>query len=148
MAGHFRATRSRFSQTDQKILMLHDTCEFSFQREKDSKIGLLGRPSCGKDKDGRRKHFTVRGLLMHSGLAINLDGLPLGLTAIKFWSRKQFKGCNALKRKINPTRVPIAEKESIRWLENLRQATALTNNPRDCVHIRDRESDIYELPGG
>jgi hypothetical protein len=105
----------------------------------------LGRPSCGKDKDGRLKHFTVRGLLMHSSLAITLDGLPLGLAAIKFWTRKQFKGCNALKRKINPTRVPIAEKESIRWLENLRQATALTSNPRDCVHIGDRESDIYEL---
>ena len=145
MAGHFQPTRRRLSQASSKILILHDTCEFSFQREKDSKIGLLGRPSCGKDRDGRLKHFTVRGLLMHSSLAITLDGLPLGLAAIKFWTRKQFKGCNALKRKINPTRVPIAEKESIRWLDNLRQATALASNPQDCVHIGDRESDIYEL---
>ena len=82
---------------------------------------------------------------MHSSLAITLDGLPLGLAAIKFWTRKQFKGCDALKRKINPTRVPIAEKESIRWLENLRQSTALAGNPGDCVHIGDRESDIFEL---
>jgi len=145
MAGHFQATRGRLSQANQKILMLHDTCEFSFQREKDSKIGLIGRPSCGKDKDGRLKHFTVRGILMHSSLAITLDGLPLGLAAIKFWTRKQFKGSNALKKKINPTRVPIAEKESIRWLENMCQSTALTSNPGDCVHIGDRESDIYEL---
>ena len=145
MAGHFQATRSRLAGTGQKILMLHDTCEFSFQREKDSKIGILGRPACGKDKDGRLKHFTVRGILMHSSLAVTLDGLPLGLAAIKFWSRKQFKGCDALKRKINPTRVPIEEKESFRWLENLRQSTALTSNPRDCVHIGDRESDIFEL---
>lgn len=145
MAGHFEATRSRLSQAAQKILMLHDTCEFSFQRDKDSKIGLLGRPSCGKGKDGRIKFITVRGILMHSSLALTLDGLPLGLTAIKFWTRKQFKGCNALKKKINPTRVPIAEKESIRWLENLRQSTALANNPHDCVHIGDRESDIFEL---
>jgi hypothetical protein len=145
LAGHFQATRGRLSQTRQKILILHDTCEFSFQREKDSKIGLLGRPSCGKDRDGRLKYITVRGLLMHSSLAITLGGLPLGLAAIKFWTRKQFKGCNALKRKINPTRVPIAQKESIRWLENLRQATALASHPQDCVHIGDRESDIYEL---
>ncbi len=41
MAGHFQATRGRLSQVGQKILMLHDTCEFSFQREKDSKVGLL-----------------------------------------------------------------------------------------------------------
>ncbi len=72
-------------------------------------------------------------------------GLPLGLTAIKFWTRKQFKGCNALKRKINPTRVPIHEKESYRWLENVRQSSALIARPQDCVHIGDRESDIYEL---
>ena len=145
MAGHFQATRGRLSQAKQKILMLHDTCEFSFQRDKDSKIGLLGRPACGKRKDGRIKFITVRGILMHSSLAITLDGLPLGLAAIKFWTRKQFKGCNALKKKINPTRVPIAEKESIRWLENLRQSTALARNSRDCVHIGDRESDIFEL---
>lgn len=145
MAGHFHATRGRLAQANRKILMLHDTCEFSFQRDKDSKLGLLGQPSCGKGKDGRLKHFTVRGILMHSSLAITLEGLPLGLAAIKFWTRKQFKGCNALKKKINPTRVPIEEKESIRWLENLRQSTALVNHPADCVHIGDRESDIFEL---
>ena len=33
----------------------------------------------------------------------------------------------------------------MRWLENLRQATALLNEPERCVHIGDRESDIYEL---
>lgn len=145
MAGHFQATRSRLAQANQKILMLHDTCEFSFQRDKDSKIGLLGRPSCGRGKDGRIKFITVRGILMHSSLAVTLDGLPLGLTAIKFWTRQQFKGCNALKKKVNPTRVPIEEKESFRWLENLRQSTALTSNPGNCVHIGDRESDIFEL---
>jgi Transposase DDE domain len=33
----------------------------------------------------------------------------------------------------------------VRWLENLRQSTALLNEPERCVHIGDRESDIYEL---
>ena len=33
----------------------------------------------------------------------------------------------------------------MRWLENLRQSTALLNAPARCVHIGDRESDIYEL---
>jgi hypothetical protein len=82
---------------------------------------------------------------MHSSLAVTRDGLPLGLAAIKFWSRDKFHGANALKRRINPTRVPIEKKESIRWLENLRQSTELLNNPDRCVHIGDRESDIYEL---
>jgi hypothetical protein len=50
-----------------------------------------------------------------------------------------------LKKKINPTRVPIEKKESIRWLENLRQSTTLLHDPQRCIHIGDRESDIYEL---
>jgi hypothetical protein len=82
---------------------------------------------------------------MHSSLVVTTAGLPLGLAAVKFWTRKKFKGCNALKKKINPARVPIEEKESVRWLENLKQATTLLNEPERCVHIGDRESGIYEL---
>ena len=48
-----------------------------------------------------------------AGLAVTTDGLPLGLAAIKFWTRAKFKGTNALKRRVNPTRVPIEAKESI-----------------------------------
>jgi hypothetical protein len=61
---------------------------------------------------------------MHSSLAVTTDGLPLGLAAVKFWTRKKFKGTNALRGKVNPTRVPIEQKESVLWLENLRQSTA------------------------
>lgn len=67
------------------------------------------------------------------------------MAAVKFWTRKKFKGTNALKKKINPTRIPIEEKESIRWLENLKQSTELAGDPGRCVHIGDRESDIFEL---
>lgn len=49
--------------------------------------------------------------MMHSSLAVTSDGLPLGLAAIKFWTRKQFKGTNELKKRINPTRVSIKQKE-------------------------------------
>ncbi len=101
--------------------------------------------NCGKDKYGGRRLRTVCGLLMHSSLAVTLDGLPLGLAAVKFWTRSKFRGTAALKKKINPTRVPIEQKESFRWLENLRQSTVLFDDPARCIHIGDRESDIYEL---
>jgi hypothetical protein len=84
-------------------------------------------------------------MLMHSSLAVTTQGLPLGLAAVKFWTRKKFKGTAALKKKINPTRVPIEKKESVRWLENLRQSIERLGEPGRCVHIGDRESDIYEL---
>ena len=46
---------------------------------------------------------------------------------------------------MNPTRIPIEQKESVRWLENLKQSTELLGDPSRCVHIGDRESDIFEL---
>jgi hypothetical protein len=85
------------------------------------------------------------GVLKHSSLAVTPEGLPLGLIAIKFWSRSRFKGTDALKRSVNPTRVPIEEKESIRRLENIKYPTGLHGDAPRRVHIGDRESDIYEL---
>lgn len=82
---------------------------------------------------------------MHSSLVVTPEGLPLGLAAVKFFTRSQFHGANALKRSINPTRVPIEAKESYRWLENVRESTERLAVPQRCVHVGDRESDIFEL---
>jgi Transposase DNA-binding len=145
LSGHFQSTRDRFAATEEVVLVLHDTTEFSYHRADRQAIGILHRSAIGLDRHGNPRHYVVCGIKMHSSLAVTTDGLPLGLTATKFWTRKEFKGCNALKKRINPTRVPIEKKESIRWLENVKQSTALLNEPERCVHIGDRESDIYEL---
>jgi hypothetical protein len=145
LAGHFRSTRDRLATTEALILVLHDTTEFTFHRSEVAPVGMVNKSYIRKNKRGRPLHYTVCGILMHSSLAVTTDGLPLGLTAVKFWTRDEFKGCNALKKKINPTRVPIEEKESYRWLENVKEATALFEEPKRCVHVGDRESDIYEL---
>jgi hypothetical protein len=149
LAGHFAATKSRMAAAKGPILVLHDTTEFSFQRQRPeaiSKTRVLPSIRLGQ------KPVTKCGVLMHSSLAITPQGKPLGLTAVKFWTRKKFKGTNALagrgknggKHSVNFTRIPIELKESVRWLENLEQSTQLVN-PDRCIHIGDRESDIYEL---
>ena len=145
LAGHFQATRDRLAATGALMLVLHDTTEFTFHRSEVGSVGIVNKSYMRKNKRGRPLHYTVCGILMHSSLAVTSEGLPLGLTAVKFWTRDEFKGCNALKKKINPTRVPIEEKESYRWLENVKETTALFEEPQRCVHIGDRESDIYEL---
>jgi hypothetical protein len=145
LAGHLQSTRDRFAATEGPILVLQDTTEFTFQRERAAPVGITYSVNSGKDKAGRYRMHTVCGLLMHSSLAVTTDGLPLGLAAIKFWNRQKFKGTAALKRKINPTRVPIEQKESFRGLENMRQSIALFGAAERCIHIGDRESDIYEL---
>lgn len=154
LAGHFAATQERFNAVAGPVLVLHDTTEFSFTREDAEAIGQTHKVASGqKDKAGRQRLHTVCGVLMHSSLVVTTNGLPLGLAAIKLWTRKKFKGTNALqgkgvdggKHSVNTTRIPIEEKESVRWLENVRHSTANLGEADRCVHIGDRESDIYEL---
>ena len=145
LRGHFDATRHRFGASDGPILVLHDTTEFSWRRKRPEAVGFTTTVNSGRDKAGRDRLHTVCGLLMHSSLAVTTEGLPLGMAAVKFWNRKKFKGTAALKRKINPTRVPIEGKESMRWLDNLRRSTELLGEAARCVHIADREGDIWEL---
>jgi hypothetical protein len=145
LAGHFQSTRDRFRSTDGLVLVLHDTTEFSFRRENPAPIGKIGIVGGRRDRTGQAEFYTTCGILMHSSLVVTTAGLPLGISAIKFWSRKDFKGTNALKKKINSTRVPIEEKESVRWIDNIQQTTTLLADPQRCIHIGDRESDIYEL---
>lgn len=132
LSGHFQATKERIAASDAPVLYLHDTTEHCFKRE----AGVMGR-------DGKRNKVTVRRILMHSSMAITPDGQPLGVAAIKLWERDEApkKG----KKKPCLDKVPIEQKKSYRWLENLRQATARSSDPASCVHIGDRESDIYEL---
>jgi hypothetical protein len=100
--------------------MLHDTSEFVYRSEENEAIGMVSKQRTRSK--GRPRYHTMRGVLMHSSLVVTQQGLPLGLAAIKFWTRDKFHGANALKRRINPTRVPIDQKESYRWLENVKQS--------------------------
>lgn len=143
LAGHFQATAARGADKDGMILVLHDTTEFSVQRDNPAPVGIIKSLRSGRSYV--TPHVTACGVLLDSSLAITESGLPLGLCAAKFWTRKEFKGTNALKRHVNPTRIPIEEKESVRWIDNLRASTLLLGYPERCLHIGDRESDIYEL---
>ncbi len=138
--GHCASTRERFAALDGPVLVLHDTTELSDTRQKKSAVGVLH-----KYPKARGGPVTLCGILLHSRLAVTPEGLPLGLTVIKFWTRKKCQGTKALKRHVNPPRVPIAQKESIRWRENLQPSTALLGAPERCLHVGDRASDIYEL---
>jgi hypothetical protein len=145
LAGHFAATAARCAASEGPILLLQDTTEFIYGRARPERIGFTRTINGGRYKAGQPNVLTLCGVLMHASLAVTLAGTPLGLTAVKFWTRSKFKGTWTLKRHVNPTRVPIETKESYRWLENLRQSMALLGAPERYVHVADRESDIYEL---
>ncbi len=145
LAGHFASTGDRIRAAGGPILVVQDTTEFVYKRARPEEIGSLTYAPNKRNRDRLLTLHTVCGLLMHSSLAITTEGLPLGLVAIKFWTRSKFKGTTALKRRINTTRVPIESKESMRWLANMRQSSELIGDPDRCIHIGDRENDIYEF---
>ena len=113
LAGHFAATKARLAETTGPTLILHDTTEFSFKRETPEAIGRISIIK------GRHVSHIVCGVLMHSSLVLTSQGVPLGLAAAKFRTREKFKGTNAPKKTVNPTRIPIEQKESVLWLENM-----------------------------
>jgi hypothetical protein len=145
LGGHFAAARERFKACRGMILLLQDTTEFVFRRASTTAIGVTKSVNSGRDARGRWRHHTLCGLLLHTSLAVTAEGVPLGVTAAKVWTRSKFRGTAALKRQVNPTRVPIEGKESVRWLDSLRQSVDLLGEPERLVHVADRESDIYEL---
>ena len=75
LAGHFQATRNRFATAEGTILVVQDTTEFTYQRERPEAIGQTYSVNSGKDKAGRFRMHTVCGLLMHA-LACRHDGRP------------------------------------------------------------------------
>ena len=77
LAGHFQATRERFAATEGTILVVQDTTEFTFQRERPEAVGITYRVNSGKDRASRTRMHTVCGLLMHTSLVVTTEGLPL-----------------------------------------------------------------------
>src|SRR5262249_49107488 len=131
LAGHFAATAARFAATPGTVLVLHDTTEFSFTRDTPDGVGRLCRVRA------RPTTHTVCGLPTHSSLVLTTGGVPLGLAAVKFRTRKAFKGTNGLRGKVNATRIPIKQKERVRWLDNLIRSAKQLGDPSRCVHVGD-----------
>lgn len=131
-SGHFEATRRRVKASQGPVLVLHDTTTFTFERLYPEDLGFVNQL---RQRHAPEEMSRVCGLLMHASLAVSQDAVPLGLCALKFWSRAGFDK----KAKAGDA------KESQRWIDGLEQAMALLDDPARCVHIADRESDIHEL---
>ena len=147
LSGHFHETSKRISACDGPVLVLHDTCEFIFKRKDPKPIGSTRKiPSHERINGAFGRSRTACGCLLHASLALTPEGLPLGLTASHHWSRREFKNTTAMKKKINPTRVPISTKESQRWLDNISRTHEIAEcESQKLIHVGDREADIYEL---
>ena len=120
------ATISRMEGT---VLLIEDTTDINLNGHK--KTEGLGYSS---------EH--VRGIKVHSCIAVTPEGLPLGLVGQYYETRPEAK--NAMSKKEKASR-PIAEKESYRWVKMLDESTLYIPEEVRVVTICDREGDFYEL---
>ena len=92
LAGHFAATRARRKVTDGPNPILQDTTEFINNREAPDKIGFTKTINGSRYKAGQPNTRTLCRVLMHSSLVVTSCRTPLGLSAVKFWTRTKFNG--------------------------------------------------------
>jgi hypothetical protein len=131
LAPHYEATRQRVA-AEPLVFAVQDTTflNYSAHAETDD-LGPIG-------SDQR----TV-GLVLHSTLAFNAAGTPLGLLEVQCWAREAAQLGKRWKRKS----LPIEEKESHKWLQSFRQVAEVQRRTPSTrlVSVGDREADIYEL---
>jgi hypothetical protein len=112
------------------IYAVQDTTTFNFST-------LMGTVGLGPIGDG-----PARGIHLHSTLALNAGGVPLGLLDLNFWTRKETRVPIPCRQR------PIEEKESYRWLQGasaVHTALASLPVPPRIIHVEDREGDIHEF---
>jgi hypothetical protein len=125
--AHARATVERMREL-KRVLVLQDTMALSFN----TCPGTEGLGPVGK--------AGTLGLLVHSGLAVMPEGLPLGIVYQDVWARKEAEGKAKTRRK----RL-VEEKESFRWLETVDAVESLLPKDVEVWVAGDREADIFEL---
>lgn len=132
LAPHMEATLDRISR-EEIVLAVQDTTSLNYTAH--SATQNLGPIGYRLDRG--------IGLMLHSTLAFNRQGTPLGLLDVQCWARDA-KDFGKKKRRHS---VPIEQKESYKWLVSFRKvAEAQKRCPKTTlVSVGDREADIYEL---
>lgn len=131
---HIRATAKRMATLDEPLLAVQDTVFISYKNH--PKVRGVG--PIGKDDEGR-------GLIMHNALVLTSAGTPLGVLSQKIWARQEVpeEGHQEKIERIQQT--AIEEKESVKWLEALRETVERAPPKAKVITVADRESDIFEF---
>ncbi|MCX6723240.1 MAG: IS4 family transposase, partial [Candidatus Staskawiczbacteria bacterium] len=119
---------------------IQDTSYFTYSNHKKTTgLGII----C--TKVGTNVNKETKGLIMHTTLAVSTKGLPLGMLDQKIYARPEIpEEQKALKKKSHGNALCIEDKESIRWLESLKNANKAAEETT-VVTVCDREADIYDF---
>lgn len=140
--GHQKATTLR---TDglKTILAVQDTTYFTYTNHPKT----TGLCPLSRNRGKHKKEIPTLGLIMHSTLAVDCNGIPLGVCNQKIYSRPGLsEEKKKLKKRTHNVALPIKEKDSYKWIEALEQTVkTFSERSEDVVTICDREADMYDL---
>jgi len=133
LSPHAESTQARMA-VESIVLLAQDTTSLNYS-------GLNKTKGLGEIGSG-----PARGLFLHSLLAFRTDGVHLGTLDARSWGRSDERSTDKRTRNAKS----IDEKESVRWMDELRVAAS---SARRLPHTRmvvmaDREGDLYELHDG
>jgi hypothetical protein len=135
LAPHIERSRERVA-AQPVALLVQDTSELDVTRPEQDVKGA-------GELDGSRQGF-----LLHEMQAFAPDATPLGTVWAEILNRTEgVSHAPAAEKREQRRLAPIEEKESMRWLTGLRQASSLAQETpgTQCVCIADSEADIYEV---
>ncbi|MGL4629964.1 MAG: IS4 family transposase, partial [Leadbetterella sp.] len=91
---------------------------------------------------GYTQTLTTNGIILHNGLLLNEQYVPLGLLHQEIITRDRAEFGKSKDFRIKT----IDQKESNKWLNCMRSGENFTNETgRKLIHVMDREADIVEL---
>ena len=131
LLGSHRDHTIRRMKIGRTALVVQDTTDLNLStRSHCEGLGQIGTNQTGAKSQGLR---------LHSSLALNADGLPLGLLQLHGYAPQSAKGKD-------PDR-PIEQKESYRWIQGFEQAMQVAALLPDSqiINVMDREADMFEL---
>lgn len=136
-SGHRQGLNRRAAGGTEPLLVIEDTTDLNYSTHHCT--DGLGDIGGGKPpKDGGK---YLAGLSMHVAMVSTLSGLPLGLLGTHTWAPVNETRKSALLKKL-----PIEEKESIKWIHTLDWVAGRLRpgSDRQVYIVGDREGDFYE----
>lgn len=131
--SHHRETGARI-KGHKVIFAIQDTTYLDFDSHKTQGLGSVS------------KAYKIHkmGLIVHSTLAVTMNGLPLGLLSQQCWSRPLREETTPEKSK-RIYKTSKVNKESYKWITALKES--LKNVPEDTqiITLVDREADIFDF---
>ena len=119
-------TWERMRQSEE-VLLVQDTTSLDFSTHRET-VGL-----------GTLENKRMRGLFVHTTLAVSSEGVPLGVFEQQVWARDPATTGKAKKRKDRP----FETKESYRWVLGVPEALHKQPTGPRCITVCDAEGHIY-----